>query len=822
MSAASRRVLALLCALSLLPVLAATPVAAAGATLYVTTSADGVPLGDGDCTLREAIIAANTNTGAYGCDAGSATGTDTILFLPNTPMTITIDSVAKNLPAITGSTVIDGKEIVTVDVDGQTDTGPLLTVLSGGNLTVRDMTFTKGSTGFLEVDSGGTLTIAGCSFTANQDGPAVYNFEGTLSVSGGQFSDNQTTGDGAAIKSASAQPLVISGGMFSSNQAGGNGGAIFSDGPFEIRGAIFDGNSSLVGGGAVFADGLLPSTISGATFTGNGSAGTGGSIETRVPLTVANSTVNTSTASGNGGAIRIGPGGYGTKIVGSTFANTSAFASGGAIQVDANTSLEVTDSAFSATTSTGSDGGAIWGGALAPVTVTRTTFTSGSATNGGAISASWLVTSNGSTFDSNSATDKGGAIYVSTTGSTAIRASTFTGNTAADGGAYLADGAEGYIVNSTFKSNTATGFGGAISTINEGVLTLAHLTVTGNSAATGGGIDSGDDVTLTNAIVANNSATTLGSENIQAADVGPGSVGNVIGAVVGLEDFLADALANNGGPTQTLRLFKVANNPFRDTANSTACAASIVGGKDQRGGTRPASGCDIGAFELDTTAPVISVAPKPAVRAGVAMDGTKFRARVSWSVTDGTPASGIKRFVIEQSVNGGAYTMLADTITTRYYDVSLSSGKTYRFRVRATDNDNNTSATVAGPTVSTTLKQQTSSSVAYRGTWGSSSSTAFSGGSVKRSSTKGASATFTFTGRSVAWVTTTAKNRGKAKLYLDGTYIKTVDLYALTTAYRVQVYAKTFSKSGTHTLRIVVLGTSGRPRVDVDAFAVIK
>ena len=62
------------CVLMLLVVMVA-PEARAG-TITVTTSASGTG-GAGDCTLQEAIQAANTDTAVDGCAAGS--GPDTIL-----------------------------------------------------------------------------------------------------------------------------------------------------------------------------------------------------------------------------------------------------------------------------------------------------------------------------------------------------------------------------------------------------------------------------------------------------------------------------------------------------------------------------------------------------------------------------------------------------------------------------------------------------------------------------------------------------------------------------------------------------------------------
>jgi len=127
-----------------------------------------------------------------------------------------------------------------------------------------------------------------------------------------------------------------------------------------------------------------------------------------------------------------------------------------------------------------------------------------------------------------------------------------------------------------------------------------------------------------------------------------------------------------------------------------------------------------------------------------------------------------------------------------------------------------------GPTLTPSLAQQTSGSVAYSGTWTGESNTSFSGGSSRYAKAASASATYTFTGRSIGLVSVAALNRGKAKIYVDGTLVTTVDMADPTLTYRYLAYTKTWSSSGTHKIKVVVVGTSGRPRIDVDAFAVLK
>jgi hypothetical protein len=61
--------------------------AAGAATITVTSTADGsLP---GQCTLRDATIAANTNTATSGCSAGEV-GNDDIVFAPGVTGTIAL------------------------------------------------------------------------------------------------------------------------------------------------------------------------------------------------------------------------------------------------------------------------------------------------------------------------------------------------------------------------------------------------------------------------------------------------------------------------------------------------------------------------------------------------------------------------------------------------------------------------------------------------------------------------------------------------------------------------------------------------------------
>ncbi len=210
------------------------------------------------------------------------------------------------------------------------------------------------------------------------------------------------------------------------------------------------------------------------------------------------------------------------------------------------------------------------------------------------------------------------------------------------------------------------------------------------------------------------------------------------------------------------------------------------------------------------------VAPTMWLEPGTTLGSTTMPVFVSWSATD---PSGISSYGVQRSSNGGAWTTVAlarPTSTSGFQ--SLQSGVAHVERARATDRLANLSGWATGRSVTTLLTQQVAGSISYHGTWTNVSTSAASGGSLRYGRFAGASATYTFTGSSVGWVAARGPDRGSAKVYLDGVYAGTVNLHSGSTAYRSIVFARNFGVVGSHTLRIVVDGTSGHPRVDVDAF----
>ena len=227
---------------------------------------------------------------------------------------------------------------------------------------------------------------------------------------------------------------------------------------------------------------------------------------------------------------------------------------------------------------------------------------------------------------------------------------------------------------------------------------------------------------------------------------------------------------------------------------------------------------------IDRSKPVATT-PKVTLRTSVSLESSSTTAVLSglltWSSSD-PGGAGVSTYELRRSVDGTGFKDYASGLTGTSRNVGLTPGHSYRFEVRATDRAGNVGAWVAGPTIRAYLPQQSTASLAWSGSWTSVGDGRFSGASARWATAAGARVTYSFCGRAVAWVSTYAYNHGAARVYLDGTLAMTVDTYAAAAAFRRVAFAKTWASSGCHTIRIVVLGTASRARVDVDAFEVLR
>jgi hypothetical protein len=215
--------------------------------------------------------------------------------------------------------------------------------------------------------------------------------------------------------------------------------------------------------------------------------------------------------------------------------------------------------------------------------------------------------------------------------------------------------------------------------------------------------------------------------------------------------------------------------------------------------------------------PPVARAPTSAFVAATGLDPSTIPVRVSWAAaTD--QGRGVAGYELERYLGVAWVSVPLAKATDTSVTVVLAPGKVYRFRVRAVDRAGNVSAWATAGAFRLGAVQETSTAVLRKGHWTASFAPAYYGGRAMSSQVVGAAARITFTGQQVAWVSTVGPTRGQARVYVDGAYVRTVDLRSSSIAARRIVYVRSWTSSGTHTLEIRVVGTSGRPRVDVDAF----
>jgi hypothetical protein len=221
---------------------------------------------------------------------------------------------------------------------------------------------------------------------------------------------------------------------------------------------------------------------------------------------------------------------------------------------------------------------------------------------------------------------------------------------------------------------------------------------------------------------------------------------------------------------------------------------------------------------LDRTKPSEG-APKTSFRAQVALGGTAMPVTLTWSASD--TGSGITTYDVARSLDGAAFKTLATGLTTATLGTSVAGGHSYRFEVRAHDKAGNVSAWVAGPTMRPSLVQQTATGLTWAGAWTTVSGAAYSGGSERQASAAGASLSYTFTGRAIGLLASRDPAYGQVKVYIDGAYVVTTETAASSHLDRAVVFSRTLTW-GTHTIKLVVVGTAGRPTVALDAFEVLN
>ena len=331
----------------------------------------------------------------------------------------------------------------------------------------------------------GPITIDNCTFYNNTvtgdrgRGGAVY---ANSSPDPETSTLNSTNGTGNnplwdRVVSVESDPITINNSILNNNAVngdGGLGGAVYTESStINIGNSTLNGNgvimtsSFAIGGGAVYAESCRI-TVDDSTFNNNivsGNEGGGGAVlcYSSPAITIHNSKFKNNIVigvqDGGGGALSSYTG---ASIIlhSSEFINnivTGDGSSGGAVHAESS-SITIDNSTFISNTVTGDNS---WGGAVtvftAPITINDSEFNNNTVTGyrayGGAVAAFRGITIHNGVFKSNSVSDRGSALYLTSGTLNSTGCLEFQNNTAKTGVLYAIESTLYFSGNTTISNN---------------------------------------------------------------------------------------------------------------------------------------------------------------------------------------------------------------------------------------------------------------------------------------------------------------------------------------------------------------------------------
>jgi hypothetical protein len=316
------------------------------------------------------------------------------------------------------------------------------------------------------------------------------------------------------------------------------------------------------------------------------------------------------------------------------------------------------------------------------------------------------------------------------------------------------------------------------------------------------------------------------SSNLPTAQVLPSTYTPIVGSPITYTRYLLGGAGSCCDARWTARLGK-SENPIQwtQTGGSTFTftphsAGDLFVGWDRFGGPSLLSAYyDPPVRDRDSTAPTVS-APTATLALGTVGDTVPIS--VTWTGRD--TGWGISLYQLQESVNGGTWSSVAlPSPTVKTVVRRPPAGQTLRYRVRAKDKAGHYSSWATGPSFRVSTASDSNAAMAYVRTWtlDPDDPTAL-GGSDHESIQSGAGVSFRFSARDLGWIAERGPGHGKAKVYIDGAYVATIDLDATSLQPRKIVFQRHWSTLGTHTIRVVGQATSGRPLITFDGIAILR
>jgi CSLREA domain-containing protein len=274
------------CGVAALALLCVPPKIAAQPTITIETivvnTLDDEDNNDGDCSCREAIFAANSNTVRDGCPSGTSSVPDSIVFDASLVGTI---ALTLGQLMITDDVIIRGSGGGQLSISGG-NSSRVFNIQSGKEVEIFDLTITSGNAAGAvtggAIHNAGDLTMKNCDVRGNQagQGGGIHNAGGSLIINSSTISGNQAD-EGGGVSNGTNADMTIINSTISGNQAvggaGAAGGGILCSGSGSTvasNNTTITDNSAAQGGGIAASDGgtvtIYSTIVGGNTASENG------------------------------------------------------------------------------------------------------------------------------------------------------------------------------------------------------------------------------------------------------------------------------------------------------------------------------------------------------------------------------------------------------------------------------------------------------------------------------------------------------------------------------------------------------------------------
>ncbi|WP_019030472.1 membrane protein [Salinispora arenicola] len=251
-------------------------------------------------------------------------------------LTATIDD-GNGLPTITAPITLNGSKHTTITRAAGVDQFRIVTVGTGGDLTLNHLKITGGQTdgdgGAILVNPGGTLHLHHSTVTRNitgGNGGGIAN-NGTTRIKDSTISRNTAAVQGGGIYSTG--PLKIDKSHIDHNTAGRGGGVFSTDSTVAIKGGSISDNQAGTGGGLFLSSSI--GTVTGTRITGNTASSSGGvraGVGSQLTMRHVSLADNTATSLGAGLSVSGSEEGESTAVVeDSVIKNNMRASSGGGV-----------------------------------------------------------------------------------------------------------------------------------------------------------------------------------------------------------------------------------------------------------------------------------------------------------------------------------------------------------------------------------------------------------------------------------------------------------------------------------------------------------